>query len=102
MIDEHIQDGDYVIIEQREDAHNGELVIALIDGENATLKKFYREDDKIRLQPANPALEPIWVKEDRIMIQGVVVGIMRKYTKTPAPILTPYSNQYFHQKFDKI
>jgi len=80
MIDEHIQDGDYVVIEQREDAHNGEMVIALIDGENATLKKFYREDDKIRLQPANPALEPIWVKEDRIRIQGVVVGIMRKYS----------------------
>jgi len=80
MIDEHIQDGDYVVIEQREEAHNGEMVIALIDGENATLKKFYREDDKIRLQPANPALEPIWVKEDRIRIQGVVVGIMRKYS----------------------
>ena len=80
MIDEHIQDGDYVVIEQREEAHNGEMVIALIDGENATLKKFYREDDQIRLQPANPALEPIWVKEDRIRIQGVVVGIMRKYS----------------------
>ncbi len=80
MIDEHIQDGDYVVIEQREAAHNGEMVIALIDGENATLKKFYREDDKIRLQPANPALEPIWVREDQMKIQGVVVGIMRKYS----------------------
>ena len=80
MIDEHIQDGDYVVIEQREEAHDGEMVIALIDGENATLKKFYREGDQIRLQPANTALEPIWVKEDRIRIQGVVVGMMRKYS----------------------
>jgi repressor LexA len=80
MIDEHIQDGDFVVIEQGEDAHNGEMVIALIDGENATLKKFYREGDKIRLQPANPTLEPIWVREDRMRIQGVVVGIMRKYS----------------------
>jgi len=79
MIDEHIQDGDYVILEQRSEAHNGEMVVALIDGEKATLKKFFREQDKIRLQPANVALEPIWMTEDRIQIQGVVVGIMRKY-----------------------
>ena len=79
MIEEHIQDGDYVVIEQREDAANGEMVIALIDGENATLKKFYREHDKIRLQPAHPVLEPIWLREDQVKIQGVVVGIMRKY-----------------------
>ena len=79
MIDEHIQDGDFVIIEEREGARDGEMVIALIDGENATLKKFYREHETIRLQPAHPTLEPIWVKEDRIKIQGVVVGIMRKY-----------------------
>ena len=79
MIEEHIQDGDYVIIEQRPEAHNGETVVALLDGEKATLKKFYREQDKIRLQPANSALEPIWTTEDRIQIQGVVVGIMRKY-----------------------
>ena len=79
MIEEHIQDGDYVVIEEREGARDGEMVIALIDGENATLKKFYREHEKIRLQPAHPTLEPIWVREDRIKIQGVVVGIMRKY-----------------------
>ncbi len=79
MIDEHIQDGDFVVIEEREGARDGEMVIALIDGENATLKKFYREQETIRLQPAHPTLEPIWVKEDRIRIQGVVVGIMRKY-----------------------
>ncbi|MEE8350033.1 MAG: transcriptional repressor LexA, partial [Acidobacteriota bacterium] len=79
MIEEHIQDGDYVILEQRLDARNGEMVIALIDGERATLKKFYRERDRIRLQPANSTLEPIWIAEDRLQIQGVVVGIMRKY-----------------------
>ena len=79
MIEEHIQDGDYVIIEQRSEARNGEMVVALIDGEKATLKKFYRQKDKIRLQPANQAMEPIWTTEDRIQIQGVVVGIMRKY-----------------------
>ena len=79
MIDEHIQDGDFVVIEEREGARDGEMVIALIDGENATLKKFYREQETIRLQPAHPTLEPIWVREDRIKIQGVVVGIMRKY-----------------------
>jgi repressor LexA len=79
MIEEHIQDGDYVIIEQRPEARNGETVVALIDGEKATLKKFYREQDKIRLQPANQALEPIWTTEDKVQIQGVVVGIMRKY-----------------------
>ena len=79
MIEEHIQDGDYVIIEQRPEAHNGEMVVALLDGEKATLKKFYREQDKIRLQPANQALEPIWTTEDRVQIQGIVVGIMRKY-----------------------
>lgn len=79
MIDEHIQDGDYVIVEEREDAHNGEMVIALLDGENATLKRFYREGDRIRLQPANPCLQPIYVSGNQLKIQGVVVGVMRKY-----------------------
>ncbi len=79
MIDEHIQDGDYVVIEQREEARNGETVIALIDGESSTLKKFYREGNKIRLQPANPELAPLYVDEAQLQIQGVVVGVMRKY-----------------------
>ncbi|MGH9340732.1 MAG: transcriptional repressor LexA [Acidobacteriota bacterium] len=79
MIDEHIQDGDYVVVEQRDTAHNGEMVIALIDGESTTLKKFYREEGQIRLQPANPALEPIFISEDRLRVQGVVIGIMRHY-----------------------
>ena len=79
MIEEHIRDGDYVVVEQREVANNGQMVVALIDGEKATLKTFYREGRRIRLQPANTALEPIYVNEERIAIQGVVVGIMRRY-----------------------
>lgn len=79
MIDEHIQDGDYVIVAERGRPHNGEMVIALVDGENATLKKFYREGERIRLQPANPQLQPLYFREDRLKIQGVVVGVMRKY-----------------------
>ena len=79
MIDEHIQDGDLIIVEQRERARDGETVVALIDGEKATLKKLYREGDSVRLQPANPSLNPIFVSPDRLQIQGVVVGLMRKY-----------------------
>ena len=79
MIEEHIQDGDYVVVEERKQAFNGEVVVALIDGENVTLKKFFREGEQVRLQPANANLEPILVSGDRLAIQGVVVGIMRKY-----------------------
>jgi len=79
MIDEQIRDGDYVVMEQREQANNGEIVIALLDGENATLKKYYREGGQIRLQPANETLDPILVDESRVRVQGVVVGLMRKY-----------------------
>ena len=79
MIDEHIQDGDYVIVEKRDQAESGQSVIALIDRDQVTLKKFYRDGERIRLQPANPALEPICLREDLVQIQGVVVGIMRKY-----------------------
>ena len=79
MIDEQIRDGDYVIVQSRATAHNGEMVIALIDGENATMKKFYREDDRIRLQPANQALDPMYFDADRITIQGVVIGVIRRY-----------------------
>jgi repressor LexA len=79
MIEEQIRDGDYVVMEQREQANNGEIVIALVDGENATLKKYYREGRQIRLQPANESLAPIIVDESRVQVQGVVVGLMRKY-----------------------
>ena len=79
MIDEQIRDGDFVIVQSRETAHNGEMVIALIDGENATMKKFYREDGQVRLQPANPGLDPMYFDPDRVTIQGIVIGVIRKY-----------------------
>jgi len=79
MIDEQIRNGDFVIVEERVKAENGEMVIALIDGEEATLKKFYKEGDKIRLQPANPAMSPIVVSGNRVRVQGVVTGVLRKY-----------------------
>lgn len=79
MVDEHIEDGDYVVIQARELAENGETVVALVDEENATLKKFFREGPRIRLQPANPAVEPIVLDEPRVRIQGVVVALMRRY-----------------------
>jgi repressor LexA len=79
MIDEQIRDGDFVIIEDRKSADNGEMVIALVGGQDVTLKKFYRENGRVRLQPANPAMQPIMVDQDQVQIQGVVVGVMRKY-----------------------
>jgi repressor LexA len=79
MIDEHIEDGDYVIVEAREEANNAEMVVALVDGESVTLKKFYRDDEGIRLQPANPELPPMILDPSRVRVQGVVVGVMRKY-----------------------
>ena len=79
MIDDHIQDGDYVIIERRDQAENGETVVALLDNESATLKRFYREKDHVRLQPANADMQPIIVKEGNFKIQGVVIGVLRKF-----------------------
>lgn len=79
MIDDHIQDGDYVIVERRDHAINGETVVALLDNENATLKRFYREEDHIRLQPSNPDMQPIRVKDGDLKIQGVVIGVLRKF-----------------------
>ncbi len=79
MIDEQIRDGDWVVVEDRRSADNGEMVIALVGGQDATLKKFYKENGRVRLQPANPAMQPILVDLDAVQIQGVVVGVMRKY-----------------------
>jgi repressor LexA len=80
MIDENVRDGDFVICEERHTAHDGEMVVALIDGENATLKKFFREPDgRVRLQPANPTMKPIYVPAERLRIQGVVIGLLRRY-----------------------
>jgi repressor LexA len=79
MIDEQIRDGDLIIVEQRSLARDGETVVALIDGERATLKKLYRDGDRVRLQPANSDLPPIYVDPERLRLQGVVVGLMRRY-----------------------
>ena len=79
MVDEHILDGDYIIVEERSEARDGEVVVALLDGEEATLKKLFHEVDHIRLQPANPAVAPIRVHSDSLRIQGVVIGVLRKY-----------------------
>jgi len=77
MIEEHIRDGDYVIVESRPAANNGETVVAILEEEGATLKKFYREDEHVRLQPANPRLEPILRRD--VEIRGVVIGVLRRY-----------------------
>jgi repressor LexA len=80
MIDEQIRDGDFVVVEDRKTAENGEMVIALLGGTDVTLKKFYRDPGgKVRLQPANAAMRPMFVDPDQVQIQGVVVGVMRKY-----------------------
>ena len=80
MIEDHIRDGDYVIVENRKTARDGEMVIALLGGERATLKKLFREGGgKIRLQPANNRMKPIYVDQDDVRVQGVVIGVLRKY-----------------------
>ena len=79
MIDEQIRDGDFVIVEDRKQADNGEMVIALVGGTDVTLKKFYRDNGKIRLQPANPSMQPMLFDPDNVQVQGVVIGVMRRY-----------------------
>lgn len=80
MIDEQIRDGDFVVVNERQRADNGEMVIALVNGTSATVKKYYRErDGRIRLQPANETMQPIYVHENDISIQGIVVGVLRRY-----------------------
>ncbi|HEV8606452.1 MAG TPA: transcriptional repressor LexA [Tepidisphaeraceae bacterium] len=79
MIEDHLCDGDYVIIERRDHAKNGEQVVALLDTGEATLKRFYKEGHRVRLQPANSAMEPRLIEADRCRIQGVVIGVLRSY-----------------------
>jgi len=79
MIEDHLCDGDYVIIERRETARNGEQVVALLDTGEATLKRFYKEGSRIRLQPANSSMEPRIIDADRCRVQGVVIGVLRSY-----------------------
>lgn len=79
MIDDNIQDGDIIIVEKRESAENGQSVVALINNEQVTLKKFYIEHDGIRLQPANPDMEPILLNNQEVQVLGVVTGVIRAF-----------------------
>jgi repressor LexA len=80
MVDDHILDGDFVVIEPTQVANQGEVVVAIVGGDEATLKRFYREPGgKIRLQPANSEMQPIIVPAAEVRIQGRVVGVLRKY-----------------------
>ena len=77
MIDEGILDGDYVVVEQNPSPQNGQVVVALIEQTYVTLKKFYREKTRVRLQPANKTMQPIYVENP--LIQGVVRGLIRSF-----------------------
>ena len=79
MIQEGIFDGDFVVVLRREKAEPGEMVVALVGGVEATLKRFYPEGEMVRLQPANPEMDPIRVPAREVKVQGVVVGLMRKF-----------------------
>jgi repressor LexA len=78
MVDDHILDGDLIVIEGRDTANDGEIVVALDDNGQATLKRFYRENGKIRLQPSNPNMAPIIMDPNRVKLQGVFKGLVRK------------------------
>jgi len=80
MIDDHIMSGDYVLVERAQQAHDGEIVVALVDGREATLKRLYHESGgRIRLQPANSSMEPIILDAAAVQIQGRVLAVLRKY-----------------------
>jgi repressor LexA len=79
MIDEQIRDGDFVIVNARRTATNGEMVVALVGGESATVKKFYRENGRVRLQPANTTMPPMFYREQEVAVQGIVIGVIRRY-----------------------
>lgn len=79
MKDEHIVDGDYVLVEKTESARDGEIVVALVEGTDATLKRLYRQGADIRLQPSNINMKPIVVPAKSVQVQGRVIGVLRKY-----------------------
>src|SRR6185369_16527963 len=80
MIDEQIRDGDYIVVNAKNTAINGDTVVALVHGESATVKKFYRENDgRVRLQPANATMSPMFFRGHEVAIQGVVIGVLRRY-----------------------
>ena len=80
MIDDQIRDGDFVVVHDRAAADNGDMVIAMLDGDSATVKRYYRESDgRIRLQPSNANVPPMYVQENQLRVKGIVVGVLRKY-----------------------
>ncbi len=80
MIDDHISDGDYVLVNRNLPPNRGDVVVALIDNDEATLKRFYPEGKYIRLQPANKQFDPIVVERSRVTVQGAVIGVFRFYS----------------------
>jgi repressor LexA len=80
MVEDHICDGDYVLVERAATARDGEIVVALVDGTETTLKRFYKEQgDRVRLQPANATMKPIYVPASSVAIQGKVLAVLRRY-----------------------
>ena len=79
MIEDQIRDGDYVIVDEASTANNGDTVVALVNNDCATMKKFYRENGHVRLQPANSSMDPIIVPASGVKIQGIVIGLLRKF-----------------------
>jgi len=79
MRDEHIVNGDYVLVERTATARQGEIIVALVDGSDATLKRFYKEGNMVRLQPSNAEMAPIYALAENVVIQGKVLGMLRKY-----------------------
>lgn len=77
MIEDQIADGDYVVVRKQKTCRDGDIVVALVDGEEATLKRFYRERDRVRLEPANSSMKPIY--SNRVEVLGVVAGVVRQY-----------------------
>ena len=76
MIDDHIDDGDYVVVQEQNTARDGDIVVALLEDNVATLKRFYKEKDRVRLQPANGQMAPIYARD--VQIQGKVIGVIRR------------------------
>ncbi len=79
MRDEHIVDGDYVLVESTRTARQGEIIVALVKGSETTLKRYYIEGTTVRLQPSNAEMDPIYVPISQVSIQGKVLGVLRKY-----------------------